>query len=146
MNTYEKLIHWAEFLKNLPEEKFDMKNWVSDEDMENVCGTVCCAAGWLPAAFPNEPELKDCFSIGLLGGHTQFLNFDSGKAEDFMGLAEEHENDCDCEGDSSSCPQPSEFDYITQPNSYAVYSINGITKDMVIKRILKVAARYKDRP
>jgi len=38
-----------EALKVLPDSKFDFKMLVTEYDHKNQCGTVCCAAGHLPA-------------------------------------------------------------------------------------------------
>lgn len=40
------------FLKELPPEKFDMENYVTEA--KNGCGTVCCAVGWMLAVFPED--------------------------------------------------------------------------------------------
>lgn len=36
----------ADFLHQLPKEKFDFKDWVTTQ--KNGCGTICCALGWMP--------------------------------------------------------------------------------------------------
>jgi hypothetical protein len=53
MNTNEKLLKLCDFLDSLKDEQFDFSSWTSARD-EHDCGTVCCAAGWIPAAFPEE--------------------------------------------------------------------------------------------
>ena len=40
------------FLRQLPRKKFDFDKWVAEK--ENECGTVCCAAGWLPVIDPKN--------------------------------------------------------------------------------------------
>lgn len=49
----QRLRQLIEFIRELPDDKFDFSTLVSKLD-ENECGTVCCAAGWLPAAFPED--------------------------------------------------------------------------------------------
>ena len=51
MNT-QRLLILAEFLDKLKPEQFNFR-WLVDA-IENQCGTVCCAAGWLPVAFPDD--------------------------------------------------------------------------------------------
>ena len=64
------LLEWADQLDGielgLPAEKFDMFRWTQLFDMtvpmpegqdrtpSNHCGTSACAAGWLPAIFPDD--------------------------------------------------------------------------------------------
>lgn len=48
-----RLLKMIQFLKELPEDKFDFSDVVSKYDDENKCGTVCCAIGWTPIIFPN---------------------------------------------------------------------------------------------
>ena len=50
-NRFEKLLA---FLKTLKREQFNYSRWVTEYDYANKCGTVCCAAGWLPQVFPKE--------------------------------------------------------------------------------------------
>lgn len=55
---YDRLKQWIDFLHNLPDEKFDYDLWVSETD-GHACGTVCCAAGWLPAVDPENWQWQD---------------------------------------------------------------------------------------
>lgn len=52
--TRERLQRLCGFLQALPPESFDYSDWVSeaDADQRHPCGTVCCAAGWLPKVDP----------------------------------------------------------------------------------------------
>lgn len=61
MRTSEKLIKLADFLETLPDEKFDFGTYIRETD----CGTVGCAAGWIPAAFPDDEEAQRCWTRGL---------------------------------------------------------------------------------
>ncbi len=45
---YQRLLKWADFLEELPAEQFNLQYWRKD------CGTVACAAGWLPTIFPRH--------------------------------------------------------------------------------------------
>lgn len=45
---YKRLLTWADFLDNLHHRKFSLELWA------NECGTVACAAGWLPTIFPRH--------------------------------------------------------------------------------------------
>ena len=48
----ERLLKIADFLEELPPEKFNFRDYVSES--KNDCGTVCCAIGWLPKIFPED--------------------------------------------------------------------------------------------
>lgn len=43
-----------DFMKELPDEGFNFRYFVSEYDEEAKCSTVCCAAGWLTAVDPEE--------------------------------------------------------------------------------------------
>lgn len=67
MNT-KRLTKLANFLEKLEPEKFDYGHFVR-EHADN-CGTVCCAAGWLPKVDPEnwewyKPSLKSSAHIRL---------------------------------------------------------------------------------
>lgn len=53
----ERFIKLLEFLKTLNNDQFDYSQFVAIYDHKQQCGTVCCAAGWLPKVFPQEWEL-----------------------------------------------------------------------------------------
>lgn len=43
------LLSFADWLEhNIQDESFDFRNVVSTFDDVNICGTICCAVGWLP--------------------------------------------------------------------------------------------------
>jgi hypothetical protein len=46
-------------MRQLPSEKFDFSDWVREFDDEHQCGTVCCAAGWLPRVDPEHWMWRD---------------------------------------------------------------------------------------
>lgn len=55
MTKGEALIKLRDFLKDLPEEKFNFDKWVTSykkDENNNPCGTACCAYGWIPQAVP----------------------------------------------------------------------------------------------
>lgn len=62
----ERLKKLAEFLDTLPEEKFDFKDYWTDEDGESIyhsntlCPAVGCSLGWAITLFP--PKLDGFFS------------------------------------------------------------------------------------
>jgi hypothetical protein len=62
MIEFDRLQKLADFLKELPEEKFDY----SALRNESECGTIACAVGWCPEVFP---ELVKSFK-----GHIEFLD------------------------------------------------------------------------
>jgi hypothetical protein len=50
----EKMLKLASCIENVPEKGFNMGSWaskdlVSQDDLENACGTTCCIAGWQQA-------------------------------------------------------------------------------------------------
>lgn len=69
----ENMLKLADFLDNLPEKKFDMRQWFAERvedkglgglrkridhfNVGNECGTTACIAGW--AATLAVPDLKD---------------------------------------------------------------------------------------
>lgn len=60
MNTLykERFKKVIDFLKVLPKEQFNIDSWVSKSEYDIIkrktCGTVCCAAGWLPKIDPKN--------------------------------------------------------------------------------------------
>jgi hypothetical protein len=57
--NYERLLRLAAFLDELPNSKFFFGSVIhktGTTELEPVCGTVCCALGWLPRAFPGEAK------------------------------------------------------------------------------------------
>lgn len=50
----ELLIKLVVGLKTLKEEEFNYKSFVSRYDFKNICGTVCCAWGWVPKFAPES--------------------------------------------------------------------------------------------
>ena len=53
INRLQKL---ADFLLELPADRFDYSAWVEEDDGE--CGTVCCAIGWMPKVDPKKWKWK----------------------------------------------------------------------------------------
>lgn len=47
-----RFLRLIDFLNRLPQEKFDFNEIV--EEVEDGCGTVCCAVGWFPRVFPGS--------------------------------------------------------------------------------------------
>jgi hypothetical protein len=48
----ERLHKLAAFLDTLDNKDFDYSTYVSE--LDDGCGTVCCAVGWLPKLFPED--------------------------------------------------------------------------------------------
>ncbi len=43
------IARFADFLENtIKDSEFKFESMVSENNIENICGTICCAAGWLP--------------------------------------------------------------------------------------------------
>lgn len=70
-----RCIKLAEFLENLPDEKFDF-NLIREEEYELLvknnkvkleCKTVACAMGWCPEVFPDkfESKIDENYSDGM---------------------------------------------------------------------------------
>lgn len=49
-----KLRTLANFLDDLPHDKFHMPQWASPDASEDACGTAGCAAGWAATVFKKE--------------------------------------------------------------------------------------------
>jgi len=49
-----KLVRLANFLDDLPHDKFHMAAWASCDYSENSCGTAGCACGWAATVYSNE--------------------------------------------------------------------------------------------
>lgn len=43
----------AQFLRNIPEDRFCLVSWADAYFTEDVCGTTACACGWATTIFPN---------------------------------------------------------------------------------------------
>lgn len=58
----KRLLKLADFLQELPKEKFDFAHIVREEQNSKgkTCGTVCCAVGWLPKIFPRHWKWDVC--------------------------------------------------------------------------------------
>lgn len=84
MTTHEKLHRWADFLEKLSPEQLAMDTWITEYDPSAKCGTVCCAAGWLPAIFPDD--LGDLWEdVKKEGG---FFFFDIVSCQKFLNLSD----------------------------------------------------------
>src|SRR4051812_45220996 len=93
----DRLVRLADFLDALPKQKFDFATVVSEGGkpmMEALkagkteCGTVACAIGWMPAAFPRDVKWSRS-SVGDIWGvelreHGASGNFQA--AERYFGI------------------------------------------------------------
>lgn len=68
----DRLRKLIEFIRELPDEKFDFNTFVKEHD--DSCGTVCCAAGWLPAA---DPE-NWCYRVDFGNWYPNLMLYDGG--------------------------------------------------------------------
>lgn len=58
---FDNLLSLRHFIGNLRAEQFKFSVWISDYELDkekNICGTVCCAGGWLPAVMPETFEWR----------------------------------------------------------------------------------------
>lgn len=57
----ERLKKMAEFLRELRPAKFRITQMVTGyglDESNNICGTICCALGWMPKVFPEDAFWK----------------------------------------------------------------------------------------
>jgi len=90
----------AKFLRDLEPEKFDFRHIVTEHKLSpSLCGTKCCAIGWMPAIWPDQfmwynLDRKNIDPLGTLvrrrddpdGDSTRLFNFNL--AEAFFGISE----------------------------------------------------------
>lgn len=78
----DRLLEMVGFLNDLDEDKFDFSAIVGsvEEKGGRLCGTLCCAIGWLPRIFPDlvkwSGDSEDC------------LYSPTGRVEGFIDVAE----------------------------------------------------------
>lgn len=56
MIKYDRLKALATFLEKLPVKKFNFRTIVSEAKEKSLCGTVCCALGWMPKVSPDAAK------------------------------------------------------------------------------------------
>ena len=96
----KRLLKLADFLEQLPPQKFDFGVIVTEgakpmlealKAREESCGTVACAIGWMPAVFPRLTKWKRSRSgLGLVVGlkdTSKYRNFEV--AERFFGISKD---------------------------------------------------------
>jgi hypothetical protein len=54
LEGHRKLLQLANFLDDLPHDKFHMPTWVSRDCTKDSCGTAGCACGWAATIFKKE--------------------------------------------------------------------------------------------
>lgn len=54
MPRFDLLNQLANFLDDLPSDKFHMPRWCSSDSTEKSCGTAGCACGWAATIFHNQ--------------------------------------------------------------------------------------------
>jgi hypothetical protein len=123
-----KLYRWADFLEKLPPEKLRMQTWISEVNDKATCGTVCCAAGWLPKVFPRSARNLWWRIDGIYPG----ITFLPERAIGFLGITED------------------EFEHIAYPLEYWKEDTDEnfdkrIPKSRVVARIRKLAREYEKK-
>lgn len=61
-NGRERLRLLAQFLRLVPEERFDLMSWADSDFQTNECGTAACACGWATVIFPEFQLKKEIFA------------------------------------------------------------------------------------
>lgn len=143
----DRVKRFIKFLKKLPKKKFRFVNVVSEfeEVDENICGTVCCAVGWLPSFDPDKFKW-----------HAKVYN--EGCKSRFLGVpyvnGKEIENDvCDYFGMTSEEVEAIFYNLVNyryDDDSSSVFDgfygkTNGmVTKDDVIKALENLMKRHQE--
>lgn len=100
MNRHQakRLLKLILFIEDLPRKQFDYRDFVSRFEIKpsgHVCGTICCAAGWMPAVFrqftwrdslPNTPFGFD-YSKDVTDQYNRRAFFGLNMAQDFCIFA-----------------------------------------------------------
>lgn len=79
---HRNLLRLANFLDDLPHDKFHMPSWASNDGDDNSCGTAGCACGWAATIFKEQgwsfrlfhPNLQTSNKV-LLSGVVAFAEF-----------------------------------------------------------------------
>lgn len=79
--TIHRLTRLANYIDNLDKTQFYFGAFIEKFDENNSCGTMCCAAGWLPILYPNAFK----WQYNKLSG-TTFLGFNPAENEWFLVL------------------------------------------------------------
>jgi len=154
-----KLLRLANFLDDLPHDRFHMPDWCSDDATETHCGTAGCAAGWAVSLYwregfilkdgtPSYAGAEDCRAgafaafFGITEHEAEWITctlglFDEGvndhdhsvRLDDFMGTA-----------DRFIVLPASDFDYPSYCREYGIDSPDLITPWMAADQIRKVIA------
>lgn len=64
----KRLEDTIKMVENLKDEEFYFGDFVKEGDAKNVCGTICCVAGWYPKYFPEcglAYELDDSGNVDI---------------------------------------------------------------------------------
>lgn len=127
----DRVKRFIKFLKKLPKKKFDFISVVTefDEVDGNICGTVCCAVGWLPS-----------FDSDKFKWHVDVFN--EGCKSRFFGVpyvnGEEIENDlCDYFGMTSEEVDAIFYNLVENRDDNGFYGKTNemVTKDDIIKAL-----------
>jgi hypothetical protein len=78
-----KLRQLIEFIRELPDEQFDFSRIVKEVD-RHECGTVCCAAGWLPKVFPKDWAYTKAWHAGQGAASVALKESEDVGVEDFL--------------------------------------------------------------
>jgi hypothetical protein len=74
----ERLKKLADFLDNVPPEKFDMACWSNGEKpkpLDHPCKTVACAVGWATALFHDEGFVLENVVVDAYSGTMRLVPF-----------------------------------------------------------------------
>lgn len=125
---HRKLLTLANFLDDLPHDKFHMPTYSTDDFNETSCGTAGCACGWAATVFAKDGwSWKRATHID--GGLPSF-NWNAG----WLGFA-------DFFGISTADAIYICADFVSYQEEYGVYAAQ-ITPRIAADRIRKVIARY----
>ncbi len=92
MKKEQKLRQIAQYLRKLPAKKFDFGTWM---EQKKGCGTVCCAAGWIPKAFEKTPEVaSEAAKVWFKPPGRRSHEFDEEQALKFMNFSKKLFDHC----------------------------------------------------
>jgi hypothetical protein len=85
MKKEQKLRQLAQYLRKMPAKKFDFGTWM---EKKPGCGTVCCAAGWIPKAFAKIPAVAPAAAkVWFKYGRGWSYTFNEDHAKRFMNFS-----------------------------------------------------------
>jgi len=79
----QRLNEFIEFLDSLSRKAFKFDSLVSKTNKDHTCGTVCCAAGWLPKFAPKSFEWVNVYGNMEVKGKNDYKSL----GNDYEGLS-----------------------------------------------------------